>query len=64
MDKEQWLTVCHPFLSLIQNALLFFLLLAQKKETKKRAGKSKCSAAFAMAHSQVAELFVFQIKWG
>jgi len=44
--------------------LLFFLLLAQKKETKKRAGKSKCSAAFAMAHSQVAELFVFQIQWG
>jgi len=41
--------------------LLFFLLLAQKKETKKRAGKSKCSVAFAMAYAQVAELFVLLI---
>jgi len=29
----------------------FFLLLAQKKETKKRAGKTKCSARFAWAHA-------------
>jgi len=31
----------------------FFLLFAQKKEAKKKAAKSKCSAGFDKAHAQV-----------
>ena len=39
-------------------SLIFFLLLAQKKETKKKAAKNKCSAVFgkANAHEQSSDL--------
>jgi hypothetical protein len=37
-----------PYLFLEQSAFFFFLLIAQKKETKKRAGKTNCSARFAI----------------
>jgi hypothetical protein len=33
-----------------------FFCLPKKKETKKRAGKTNCSARFAMAHAQVTSL--------